>query len=232
MHTAAELEALLARMNTGELTASNVAAAGGHLLDFFQALEPEQFALLGNTLVRIALWDARDADGQPLLSAAQRGLARYTDVRPRVKIRSVQSALRPMLRLLELAPKLARQRGGDALLAHLLRCTYAFLVPFQDGRMAQIARELLDLASSPHSAATAVRAATTALDLVTATVETILRGQVETRPEAPDDAGLAAALDKARAQLIDLQARVQDKLRRAPRGGGESPSEECARAAG
>lgn len=203
--TAAELQAVLNRLDAGELSANVVASAGDHLIQFFGALDPEAFRLLGETLARIVLWHG--------LSDAERRGYDYAQVAPRVQIRAVQACLKPMLQVIDLIPKLARQqRSPSPLLAHLYRCVLAFLAPLGAERMGRIANVLVALATNPRAAETAVRAAQAASELVLKTLDVVATAQLGLeRVEIELDAD---ELQRARADLQAIEARAEEKARR------------------
>lgn len=203
--TAAELSAVLERLSAGELSANVVSAAGDHLIQFFAALDPEAFRLLGETLARVVLWHS--------LSDAERRGFDYASVAPRVQIRAVQACIKPLLSVIELIPKLVRQqRNPSPLLAHLYRCVLAFLAPLGDEKMSRIANVLMALANNPRSAETAVRAAQAASTLVLKTLDVVATAQLgrERAAVAVDE----EQLQRARDDLKVIESRAEQKAQR------------------
>ncbi|MDD4888352.1 MAG: hypothetical protein PHU85_00345 [Phycisphaerae bacterium] len=221
VETAQDLERVLAKLTAGELSAHNVAAAGAHLLDFFGALEPERFRQLGEHLRAIVL------EGDAYWRAKNKVPPREDAIpAPRVRIRAVESILKPMLRVLQLAPEMARHRGAPApLLAHLYRCVLAFVGVFGGGVMGQIADELMALATSGRSTDTNVRAAASATGLVVLAMETGLKG-LAALGAAPEeiDAGTQERIRAAQAQFEAMSAKLDEKRARAA---APAPTEGC-----
>jgi hypothetical protein len=202
--TAEELRAVLGRLERGELTAHLVAAAGDHLIDFFRQIAPDDFRTLAETLIRIVLYGELPP---------QSGPGGWSEVpAPRVQIRAVQALVKPMLKVLELLPKLERLQGDPSpVLAHLLECLYAFMAPLGDGRMAQVAAHLLRLGRESGSADTAVRAASAAAELTVAAMTTVVNARLGLeRAEKPLD---EAARQQARASFAALRARARAQLK-------------------
>lgn len=205
---AASLQAELDKLSAGELRSACVAAAGDHLAQFFAGLSPEHFRDFGRMLVRAILWDELPADER-----RESGWGAAGAPTPRVQIRAVQAALKPMLQVIGLVPKLARLKGlPTAMLAHLLTCTHGFLAPFGGDVMPRVAARLFRLATAAASADTAVRAAGAAATLTLTTLETLVSSKLGLeQANAPVD---DAALARARADFEAMAAQARADLAR------------------
>ena len=207
-----ELREVLARMDRGELSANVVRAATSHIMSFFRALEPARFQTVAETLIAIVLFEDEDLPAH-IKPWVLRHKIEYPA--PRVRIRALQGVLKPMLKMLEMLPKLMRQRGTPSeSVAHLLKCIYAFMHPFRDGVMERVANKMLDMAIDPTtSAENAVRAGAAAAELVTGTLGTILSARlgVERAAEECDD----ELIERIRAEFEGMCAEVDAGVRRA-----------------
>jgi hypothetical protein len=201
--TPEELKAVLDRLDRGELTANLVAAAGDHLMQFFRAIPPELFMRLAQRLLKIVLYEEL---GDPPVRAE--------DIpAPRVRVRAVQACVRPMLRVLEMVPKLQRLQGDPSpALAQLLQSLHAFFAPFGKGRMGEVAAKLMSMATSATNPETAVRAAAAAAELTVAAMSTLVNAKLglERAAQAPDPAALAAA----HASFKEIECRAAAELAR------------------
>lgn len=207
IRTAQDLERVLDNLSAGELASNNVAAVEHHLMSFFGALDPEAFRRLGEQLRAVVLnseafWQAKT---QSLLGAPA----------ARVKIRAVQGLIKPLVRILKLAPEIEKQRGEPGpLLAHLYRCVVAFLGPMGDDTMAKLADALVKLALEGKSVENNVRAIATATDLVLMTMETAIGRKIAPREVAADDPEHAERQKAALAEAKRLEKLVDECLRR------------------
>lgn len=169
--SAADLERVLDRIAAGELSANNLAAAGDHIMRFFASVPASRYFALAERLIDIVLFDELPAQRKPAVADGTPAV--------RVRIRAVQAVLKPMLQVLELAPKLLRQRGAPSnMTVHLYQCVYAFMAPFGGEIMGRVANKLHDLATGSRSAENAVRAAQAAADLTVLALRTLVNASL------------------------------------------------------
>lgn len=215
-----DLQRVLKDLDAGQLRAANVEAAARHITCYFGSMKPEDFRKLGELFLEIVLFDE--------LSKERRD--RFFQVPSvRVRLRAVQGILKPILEVLRLVPLLQKKHASETqelrnLLDHLCRCQYAFLSVFEGETMERVSAKLFQLAQGT-CADTALRAARTALSMIS----TALKALMETAAEI-DKSERKQVTDKRLAQvereLKQINARVAKKLSNAKRGPEEDAGDE------